>query len=82
MWASDFVCGVKRFYPTCKRRLETASSCLKCHDAYGGNAPVQAMAAVAYIRKHPEMAQALLLGFAGVLRVGEILNAKLVDLSN
>lgn len=38
---------------------------------------VQAMAIVAHIRKRPEMAQALLLGFVGLLRVGEFLNTKL-----
>ena len=35
------------------------------------------MAAVAYVRDRPQFAQALLLGFAGLLRVSELLHAKL-----
>ena len=38
---------------------------------------VQAMATIAFIRKRPQMAQALLLGFAGLLRVGKLLQARL-----
>lgn len=84
-WASGFVCGLKRLYPNCKRQLETASSylcnwqkatvrtrampiTLEC---------VQAMANIAYIRKRPEIAHALLLCFPGLSRVSEVLSAKL-----
>lgn len=42
---------------------------------------VQAMAAVAYIRKRLEMAQALLLGLAVLLRAGELLYATLGHLN-
>ena len=38
---------------------------------------VQAMAAVAFTRKRPQMAHALILAFAGLLRVGEVLQMKL-----
>ena len=88
-WASDFVCGLKRLYPKCRRQLETASAFLRNWQRATVRTRampltlecVQAMAAVALVRKRPHMAQALLLGFAGLLRVCELLHAKLGEFS-
>ena len=82
-WASDFICGLKRLYPNSKRNLETTSSYLRNWQKATVRTRampvtlevVQAMATVSYIRKRPEMAQALLLAFAGLLRVSEIISA-------
>ena len=88
-WASDFICGLKRLYPNSKRNLETASSYLRNWQKATVRTRampvtlevVQAMATVSYVRKRPEMAQALLLSFAGLLRVSEIISAKFGQLN-
>ena len=84
-WATDFISGIKRLYPDSKRQLDTASSYLRNWQKATVRTRavpvtlecVQPMAAVAYVRDRPQFAQALLLGFAGLLRVSELLHAKM-----
>jgi hypothetical protein len=80
-YGNDLVSGLKRFYPKCRRQLETSSGYMRSwskslHRRRALPLPsdlVIAMAAIAIMRDWQSMAVALLLGFAGLLRTGEIL---------
>ena len=79
-WAADLISGFKRFYPKCRRHLETASLyhknwlrvTVRTRALPASLDLVLGMAAVALLQGDPRLAFVVLLGFAGLLRAGEI----------
>ena len=88
-WITDFISGMKRLFPRCKRKLETATSYMRNWQKATVRVralPLSAdlvcgMAAVAFRKQQPELGLALVLGFAGLLRAGEIVNLRLQDVT-
>jgi integrase len=79
-WAGDFISGLKRLFPSCRRHLETTSlyyrnwvkATVRVRALPMSQELIRGMAAMAIIDKRPRFAAALLIGFCGLLRVGEI----------
>jgi integrase len=83
-WAGDFVAGLKRLYPRCKRQLETTGTyykswlkaTLRVRALPLTPELVRGLACIALIKRQPQMAAALLVAFTGLLRIGEILSMR------
>ena len=83
-FGNDLVSGLKRLYPRCRRHLEISSSFMRSwakalHRNRALPLPkdlLLAMAAAALLKNRPRLAFALLVGFLGLLRTGEILSLK------
>ena len=81
-WATYLVCGFKRFYPKCKRHLDTSSQYLNnwtraVRRTRALPLPADAclaMASISLLWGWPRFGLSLLLGFLGLLRTGEILS--------
>ena len=81
-FGNDLVSGLKRFYPRCRKHLEVSSSYMRSwNKALHRNRALPlpkdlllAMVAVALLRNKHRLGLALLVGFAGLLRTGEILS--------
>ena len=79
-YAGGFISGLKRFYPSCRRHIETAGLFfrnwkrgLSIRQALPIPADVLCgMAGIAFARGSPRTAVALLFGFCGLLRTSEI----------
>ncbi len=84
-WAGDCLAGCKRFNPQCRRHLVTASAYYKnWHKATQrvralplSPAMVQAMASFCMISGQIRLGAGLLLCFAGLLRVGELISVQM-----
>ena len=80
-FGNDLVSGLKRFMPRCRKHLEISTSFMRnwnkaLHRRRALPLPrdmLLAMVAVALIKDQPRLALALLVGFVGLLRSGEIL---------
>ena len=80
-FGNDLVSGLKRLYPRCRRHLEISSSFMRnwtkaLHRNRALPLPkdlLLAMAAAALLKGKPRLSLALLIGFLGLLRTGEIL---------
>jgi integrase len=86
-WAGDFVSGLKRLYPACKRHLDTTKL---YYDNWVKVTPrrrafpftldlIRGVAALALIDGQPRLAGAFLVCFAGLLRVAEVMHLKQED---
>ena len=81
-WANDFLCGIKRLYPKCRRKLDISSHYFSLWTKTVSRTRaipltedlVKGMAAVSLMRGSPRFAACLLLGFVGLLRTGELLS--------
>lgn len=79
-WASDFVCGIKRFYPQCRLRIPVTVQYFKAWVKSTKRTRaiplspeiVMAMASTAFLQRLPRLAALLLVGFLGLLRTGEM----------
>jgi integrase len=88
-WAGDCLAGFKRFYPACRRKLETACAYYKnwlkatkrIRALPLSPSMVQAMASFCMISGRVRLGAGLLLCFAGLLRVGELINLRLGDIN-
>lgn len=88
-WVTDFVSGMKRLYPKCRRKLETASAYMRNWQKATvrtralplSSEMVRGMAAVAIQKGQPQLALILLVGFAGLLRAGEMVELKWKDVT-
>lgn len=80
-YGNDLVSGLKRFYPKCRRHLETSSTYMRSWNKSLNRRralPLPSdlllgMATFALIKGKKRLALALLVGFTGLLRTGEIL---------
>jgi integrase len=84
-WATDCISGLKRLFPRCRRHLDTASLYLSFWTKATKRVKalpltpelVRGMATVSIIKGNASFAVALLIMFAGCLRIGETLQLKL-----
>ena len=80
-YGNDLVSGLKRFFPKCKRHLETSTTYMRSWNKTVGRRRalplpsdlLMAMAMLALLRGKKRTALALLAGFCTLLRTGEIL---------
>lgn len=80
-YGNDLVSGLKRFYPKCRRHLETSSTYMRSWNKSLNRRRalplpadlLMAMASLALVKNNKRLALALLLGYCGLLRTGEIL---------
>jgi integrase len=83
-WAGDFLSGIKRLFPRCRRHLETTGLYYKnwvkaVHRVRAfpfSPELARGVAAMALLDKQPLFAAAVLLCFVGLLRVGEVTQLK------
>jgi integrase len=88
-WAGDCLAGFKRFYPPCRRQLETANAYYKnwCKSTKRIQALpltpalVQAMASFCMIEGQIRLGAGLLLCFVGLLRVGELIKLRMGEIN-
>lgn len=81
-WASDAVCGFKRFYPKCRKSLQISSSYLRNWTRSVSRTQalpltpdiVMSLTVFALLRGETRLAVAFILGFSCLLRTGEIVS--------
>ena len=81
-YGNDLLSGLKRFFPKCRRHLETSSTYMRSWNKTVGRRralplPSElliAMAMLALLRNKRRTALALLVGFSALLRTGEVLS--------
>ena len=79
-WAGDFMCGIKRFYPRCRRAMGTtnlfyknwAKSITRSRALPLSGEIVMAISSFALLENDVEFSAAALVSFVGLLRSGEI----------
>ena len=79
-WAGDFMCGIKRFYPRCRRAMGTtnlfyknwAKSIKRSRALPLSGEIVMAISSFALLENDVEFSAAALVSFVGLLRSGEI----------
>ncbi len=88
-WASDFLCGLKRLYPFCRRGSESANQYQRnrvkaivrrraCPLPWS---VVKGMVGLAILENRHDLAIALYLGFAGMFRASELCFLKLAHIN-
>jgi integrase len=83
-WAGDFVAGIKRLYPRCRKHLDTTGAYYKNWSKATVRVRalpftpdfVRGLASLALIDKKPRLAAGFLVAFAGLLRIGEVIQLR------
>jgi integrase len=88
-WAGDFVSGLKRLFPRCRKSLDIAGSFYKNWAKATVRVRafplspdlVRGMASLALLDGKPRLAASFLIAFAGLLRMGEVVQLKAAQIN-